>query len=151
VKRTPLDEYPAKGRATGGVRAHRLLKGETLLSLAWAGAEPALGASAQGVARALPAEYGPRDGSGLAMDQLVEAVGAGSSPVGTAPDSAAGAAADGASAGAQPEGSGVADSTEQALFGETLFGETEGRRGLAEAPTDTDPFAAGSDAVITGD
>ncbi|WP_313823825.1 DNA topoisomerase IV subunit A [Citricoccus sp.] len=152
VKRTPLDEYPAKGRATGGVRAHRLLKGETLLSLAWAGAEPALGASAQGVARALPAEYGPRDGSGLAMDQLIEAVGAGASPAASAPHAEVGAAAGGASAGTQPEGAGAAaDSAEQVLFGETLFGETEGRRGLAEAPTDTDPFAAGSDAVITGD
>ena len=151
VKRTPLDEYPAKGRATGGVRAHRLLKGETLLSLAWAGAEPALGASAQGVARALPAEFGPRDGSGLAMDQLVEALGAGASPLASAPVAEAVAAAGSASAAAQPEGGADADSAEQALFGETLFGETEGRRGLAEAPTDTDPFAAGSDAVITGD
>ena len=27
-KATPYAEYPAKGRATGGVRAHRFLKGE---------------------------------------------------------------------------------------------------------------------------
>jgi DNA gyrase subunit A len=80
VKRTALSEYPAKGRATGGVRAHRLLKGETELALAWAGAGPALAASATGVARALPAEDGARDGSGLAMDQLIEAVGTGASP-----------------------------------------------------------------------
>ncbi|HRO30226.1 DNA topoisomerase (ATP-hydrolyzing) subunit A [Citricoccus sp.] len=80
VKRTPLAEYPAKGRATGGVRAHRLLKGEMELALAWAGAGPAVAATATGVARALPAEYGSRDGSGLAMDQVIEAVGAGASP-----------------------------------------------------------------------
>jgi DNA gyrase subunit A len=93
VKRTPLAEYPVKGRATGGVRAHRLLKGETGLALAWAGAGPALAASATGVARALPAEYGTRDGSGLAMDQLIEAIGAGSSPKrdGTAAGTVAGA------------------------------------------------------------
>ena len=29
VKVTPFSEYPAKGRATGGVRAQRFLKGET--------------------------------------------------------------------------------------------------------------------------
>ena len=81
VKVTPLAEYPAKGRATGGVRAHRLLKGETALSLAWTGPSPALGASSSGVARALPAEFGARDGSGLAMDQLIEAVGVGASAV----------------------------------------------------------------------
>ncbi|MGM7667482.1 DNA gyrase/topoisomerase IV subunit A [Microbacterium sp. A93] len=86
MKKTPLDEYPAKGRATGGVRAHRLLKGETELQLAWSGPQPALGASANGVARSLPAEFGPRDGSGLAMDQLVEAVGTGASPEVAAPD-----------------------------------------------------------------
>ncbi|GAA1122071.1 DNA topoisomerase IV subunit A [Citricoccus alkalitolerans] len=151
VKRTPLDEFPAKGRATGGVRAHRLLKGETLLSLAWAGAEPVLGASAQGVARALPAEFGPRDGSGLAMDQLIEALGAGASPVASAPASVPGAAAGEATAAAQPGSGSPADTAEPSLFEETLFGETEGRGGLAEAPTDIDPFAAGSDAVITGD
>ena len=37
VKVTPLAEYPPKGRATGGVRCHRFLKGEDTLVLAWAG------------------------------------------------------------------------------------------------------------------
>ncbi|MCG7421591.1 DNA topoisomerase 4 subunit A [Micrococcus porci] len=80
VKVTPLGEYPVKGRGTGGVRAHRLLKGETHLTLAWVGASPALAASKAGVARALPVEYGRRDGSGVPVDQRVEAVGAGASP-----------------------------------------------------------------------
>lgn len=89
VKVTPLAEYPAKGRSTGGVRAHRLLKGETALSLGWAGPQPALGAAANGVARALPVEFGTRDGSGLPMDQLVEAVGLGATaPVEHAADAA---------------------------------------------------------------
>ena len=123
MKKTPLAEYPAKGRATAGVRAHRLLKGETELQLAWAGPQPALGASAGGVARPLPAEFGSRDGSGLAMDQLVEAIGAGASP---APANAADAAD-------------AADSPSPAP------------RGLAEAPPDANPFDDGSDAVITGD
>ena len=36
VKVTPFSEYPAKGRATGGVRCHRFLKGEDTLVFAWA-------------------------------------------------------------------------------------------------------------------
>ncbi|HJY74664.1 MAG TPA: DNA gyrase subunit A, partial [Streptosporangiaceae bacterium] len=42
VKLTPLHEYPGKGRATGGVRCQRFLKGEDVLVMAWAGAGPAL-------------------------------------------------------------------------------------------------------------
>ena len=41
VKVTPLDRYPAKGRATGGVRAQRFLRGEDELVLAWVGVGPA--------------------------------------------------------------------------------------------------------------
>lgn len=81
VKVTPLGEYPTKGRGTAGVRAHRLLKGESVLALAWAGASPALACSKAGVARALPAEFGRRDGSGVPVDQRIEAVGSGASPL----------------------------------------------------------------------
>src|SRR5690606_38918597 len=38
VKVTPYAEYPAKGRATGGVRCHRFLRGEDTLVIGWAGA-----------------------------------------------------------------------------------------------------------------
>ncbi|MEU1021999.1 DNA topoisomerase (ATP-hydrolyzing), partial [Streptomyces sp. NPDC005904] len=37
AKLTPFDQYPRKGRATGGVRVQRFLKGEDCLSFAWAG------------------------------------------------------------------------------------------------------------------
>ena len=47
VKVTPYAEYPAKGRATGGVRCHRFLKGEDELILAWAGPAPARAAERQ--------------------------------------------------------------------------------------------------------
>ena len=54
VKVTPLSEYPRKGRATGGVRCQRLLSGEALLVLGWAGRGPAWAAAASGdPARAL--------------------------------------------------------------------------------------------------
>ncbi|MBG6184044.1 DNA gyrase subunit A [Arthrobacter sp. CAN_A214] len=75
VKVTEFDEYPAKGRATAGVRAHRFLRGEDRLSLAWAGPGPAKAAAANGVARALPTEHGRRDGSGIALTQEIDVVG----------------------------------------------------------------------------
>jgi DNA gyrase/topoisomerase IV subunit A len=37
IKVTPYAEYPPKGRGTGGVRAHRFLRGEDALVLAWVG------------------------------------------------------------------------------------------------------------------
>ncbi|RJT79228.1 DNA topoisomerase 4 subunit A [Arthrobacter cheniae] len=75
AKVTELSEYPVKGRATAGVRAHRFLRGEEALSLAWAGHGPARAASANGVARALPTEHGRRDGSGVPLTQQIDAVG----------------------------------------------------------------------------
>ena len=51
---TPFAEYPAKGRATGGVRCHRFLKGEDTLVFAWAGAAPARAAAASGAPVDLP-------------------------------------------------------------------------------------------------
>ncbi|MDX6760570.1 DNA topoisomerase IV subunit A, partial [Streptomyces sp. F8] len=54
-KLTPFDQYPRKGRATGGVRCQRFLKGEDLLVLAWAGGAPARAAAANGAPAALPA------------------------------------------------------------------------------------------------
>ena len=65
VKVTPLAEYPRKGRATGGVRCQRLLSGEALLVLGWAGPAPAWAAAAGGEPVELPAAHGRRDGSGL--------------------------------------------------------------------------------------
>jgi DNA gyrase subunit A len=75
VKVTPYREYPAKGRATGGVRCHRFLKGEDTLLLAWAGPAPARGATAAGVPVDLPPADGRRDGSGTRPRQPLTAVG----------------------------------------------------------------------------
>ncbi|WP_139980906.1 DNA gyrase/topoisomerase IV subunit A [Nocardioides litoris] len=74
VKVTPFDLYPAKGRATGGVRCHRFLKGEDVLVLAWAGAAPPRAAAASGAPVELPAPDPRRDGSGLPGSQPVAAV-----------------------------------------------------------------------------
>jgi DNA gyrase subunit A len=75
VKVTPYQEYPAKGRATGGVRCHRFLKGEDTLVLAWAGPAPARGATDAGVPVDLPAADGRRDGSGEHVRQPLTALG----------------------------------------------------------------------------
>ena len=74
VKVTPLSEYPAKGRATGGVRCHRFLKGEDALLLAWVGPQPAVAAAASGSPVDLPAADGRRDGSGVPAGQPIAAV-----------------------------------------------------------------------------
>jgi DNA gyrase subunit A len=67
VKVTPFTEYPAKGRATGGVRAQRFLKGERQLEVAWIGSRPA-GATEMGEPVVLPGVDNRRDGSGVTMN-----------------------------------------------------------------------------------
>jgi DNA gyrase subunit A len=71
VKVTAFPEYPAKGRATGGVRCHRFLKGEDALIFAWAGAAPARAAAASGSPVELPEATGRRDGSGAPGSQPI--------------------------------------------------------------------------------
>ncbi|UNX53390.1 DNA topoisomerase IV subunit A [Georgenia sp. TF02-10] len=75
AKVTPLDRYPAKGRATGGVRAHRFLRGEDCLQLAWVGPEPARAVGSGGQAVPLPAVDERRDGSGQPLPAPVTAIG----------------------------------------------------------------------------
>ncbi|MCC5580820.1 DNA topoisomerase IV subunit A [Microtetraspora sp. AC03309] len=68
-------EFPPKGRATGGVRAQRFLKGEDVLLLAWAGPAPAKAVSSTGKPVPLPEELGRRDGSGVRLTHTVAAIG----------------------------------------------------------------------------
>jgi DNA gyrase subunit A len=75
VKVTPFAEFPAKGRATGGVRCHRFLKGEDALVLAWAGPGPARGATEAGTPVELPPPAGRRDGSGERVRHPLAAIG----------------------------------------------------------------------------
>ena len=74
VKVTPFAAYPAKGRATGGVRCHRFRGGEQRLLLAYAGAGPAMAAASSGAPVDLPEPDGRRDGSGAPAAQPVAAV-----------------------------------------------------------------------------
>ncbi|MCR1783301.1 DNA topoisomerase IV subunit A [Nocardioides carbamazepini] len=73
VKVTDFWEYPAKGRATGGVRCHRFLKGEDALVFAWAGPAPARAAATSGAPVDLPEANGRRDGSGVPGSQALAA------------------------------------------------------------------------------
>ncbi|MEO3794259.1 DNA topoisomerase IV subunit A [Nonomuraea sp. B10E15] len=70
-------EFPAKGRATGGVRAQRFLKGEDELLLAWAGPAPAKASRVSTVGKPvpLPEELGRRDGSGVRLTHTIGAIG----------------------------------------------------------------------------
>jgi DNA gyrase subunit A len=74
AKLTPFDQYPRKGRATGGVRCQRFLKGEDCLSLAWAGAVPAKAAQKNGTPAELPDIDPRRDGSGVSLPKTVSVV-----------------------------------------------------------------------------
>lgn len=68
-------EFPAKGRATGGVRAQRFLKGEDQLACSWVGAGEPRALAADGTARKLPTELGRRDGSGTPIDGAAAYIG----------------------------------------------------------------------------
>jgi DNA gyrase subunit A len=74
VKVTPFSEYPPKGRATGGVRCHRFLRGEDEVVFAWAGPGPARAAADSGAPVDLPDPVNRRDGSGIPGSQPVAAV-----------------------------------------------------------------------------
>jgi DNA gyrase subunit A len=74
AKLTPLDQYPRKGRATGGVRCQRFLRGEDMLILAWTGGVPARAATAAGLPADLPPKDPRRDGSGVALPKRIAVV-----------------------------------------------------------------------------
>ncbi|MFJ4773576.1 DNA topoisomerase (ATP-hydrolyzing) subunit A [Streptomyces uncialis] len=74
AKLTPFDQYPRKGRATGGVRCQRFLKGEDCLSLAWSGTTPPRAAQKNGTPVDMPEPDPRRDGSGLPLGRTVSVV-----------------------------------------------------------------------------
>ncbi|RYY49079.1 MAG: DNA topoisomerase IV subunit A [Actinomycetales bacterium] len=82
AKVSPLSAYPAKGRATGGVRCHRLLKGEDGLILGWVGDGTPVACATSGSPVDLPEIDPRRDGSGVAVAQPVLAA---ASPAGLLP------------------------------------------------------------------
>jgi DNA gyrase subunit A len=75
AKITDFSEFPAKGRATGGVRAHSFLKGEDRLTLAWVGPDPARAVDPTGAVRKLPETLARRDASGQPLEAVVGTIG----------------------------------------------------------------------------
>ncbi|MEU9046753.1 MULTISPECIES: DNA topoisomerase IV subunit A [unclassified Kitasatospora] len=73
-KVTAFEQYPRKGRATGGVRCQRFLRGEDALAFAWAGAAPARAATAKGAPVDLPDRDPRRDGSGIPVTTPIAVV-----------------------------------------------------------------------------
>ena len=71
IKATPYALYPTKGRATGGVRCQRFLKGEHRLVAAWAVNAPAYACTENGAPIALPAVDDRRDGSGVPVESPI--------------------------------------------------------------------------------
>lgn len=120
AKVTELADFPQKGRATAGMRAHRFLKGESSLALAWVGIGPAKAVSAAGVARTLPGEFGARDGSGVPLAQAVDAIGPAYAVTAATPVAATEANQSGALAAVETErgaqGAEAGEAAEEALF-----------------------------------
>ena len=75
AKVSSFAEYPAKGRATGGVRAHAFLKGEDRLTVAWVGTAPAQAVDPTGAVRRLPEAGARRDASGQPTDGVIGSIG----------------------------------------------------------------------------
>jgi len=73
VKVTPFNEYPGKGRGTGGVRCQRLLKGEDGLLLGFVGSAPVRASASSGAPVELPPIDMRRDGSGVPVAQPIAA------------------------------------------------------------------------------
>ena len=74
IKVSDIAEFPTKGRATGGVRAHKFLKGEDQVVLAYVGENPAALGKA-GATVELPATLAKRDASGTALATPISAIG----------------------------------------------------------------------------
>lgn len=75
IKISSFDQFPAKGRATGGVRSHKFLRGEDCLTTAIVGSAPIHACTANGAAVEVPEALGKRDGSGTAVTKPIVALG----------------------------------------------------------------------------
>lgn len=75
AKVSPFEVFPRKGRATGGVRAHRFLRGEDALILGWVGPGPARASGSAGQAIELPDLDPRRDMSGRSLPAPLHTIG----------------------------------------------------------------------------
>lgn len=75
AKATQLEEFPSKGRSTGGVRAHKFIRNEDQLYFAWVGAADALAATSDGKPIELNLELAKRDASGSKIESAIGGLG----------------------------------------------------------------------------
>ena len=75
AKVSDLSEFPGKGRATGGVRSQRFVRGEDQLFFAWVGEEPVLVLTADGKPVDLRGEKAKRDASGTPQATVIGSAG----------------------------------------------------------------------------
>ena len=75
AKLSLLSEFPGKGRATGGVRAQRFVRGEDQLYAGWVGESEPLANTTDGKPIDLPTEPMKRDASGSPMATPIGAIG----------------------------------------------------------------------------
>lgn len=75
AKVSELSEFPAKGRATGGVRAQKFIRNEDQLYFAWVGPADALAATSDGKPIDLDLELSKRDASGTKVSSAIGAIG----------------------------------------------------------------------------
>lgn len=75
LKVSDLSEFPGKGRATGGVRSQRFVRGEDQLYFAWVGNEPVRALTADGKPIDLRGEKAKRDASGTTQAAVIGSAG----------------------------------------------------------------------------
>jgi DNA gyrase subunit A len=75
LKVSDLSEFPSKGRATGGVRSQRFVRGEDQLYFAWAGADSIFALTADGKPIDLRGEKAKRDASGTPQTAVIGSIG----------------------------------------------------------------------------
>jgi DNA gyrase subunit A len=75
LKISDLAEFPGKGRATGGVRSQRFVRGEDQLYFAWVGDEPFKALTADGKPIEIRGEKTKRDASGTPQPAVIGSAG----------------------------------------------------------------------------
>ena len=75
AKLSSIDEFPSKGRATGGVRAQKFIRDENQLYFAYVGAQPVLASASAGKAIELPEKLAKRDASGTPLASTIISAG----------------------------------------------------------------------------
>jgi DNA gyrase subunit A len=75
MKTSAVNDYPAKGRGTGGVRCHTLRKNETSLVSVWIGDGPVFGTDSAGAPVTITTTRSKRDASGVQQEQPLSGFG----------------------------------------------------------------------------